>query len=134
MTKDNRDLEIEAIDKRIAAIQDDKEQIKKYAEVAKALEVMCATDEYKLVIEQVFLKEETENMMDLLSGDSQLQDSDVEGINKILSVVRGFKSFIKNTKELGDDVQDRLSICDARIAEEKVYRDEVFKNEGELDG
>lgn len=135
MGSTSRDTQLQKIDEAIEAIEAEKVQIAKYAEVAKALATMQETDEYRLVFDQAFITDEVERITGYLAGDEHLSEGDEKFMNDALKVIRGFKTFLKDIKTLGETTQERLNMCDTRLTEEKQFRDEVFsKGEGELDG
>lgn len=135
MGSTSRDIQLQKIDEAIEAIEAEKIQIAKYAKVAEALATMQETDEYKLVFDQAFITDEVERITGYLAGDEHLSEGDEKFMNDALKVIRGFKTFLKDIKTLGETTQERLNMCDARLTEEKQFRDEVFsKGEGELDG
>ncbi len=127
-----RELELEAIDNRVAAIQEEKVQIKKSERVALALEKMQQTDEYKLVIEQTYLSDEITEITSFLGGDKHLPDDMVEEMMKSLQTIRGFKAAMSYMLEAKDTAEEAISNCDARIADETRYRAEVFNGSEEL--
>ena len=116
MGETNRDAEIEAIDTRIAEIKADKAAIQKYAKVAKAIEEMETTDNYKLAIETAFLNDESERLTNRLTEGDYLQKNELEVIESSLGVIRGYKTFIKQVKNLGKESKVKLIACDAKIA------------------
>ena len=121
-----RDIEIEAIDKRIADIESDKLEIHKYAKAAKSIVALESTDDYKIAIEQTFLEDEAKRLTDRLTCDDYVQKNELEVIDESLRTLRGFKAFISSVKRLGESAKDKLTACDARIAEEMVYREVVM--------
>ena len=122
MVKTSRELEIEAIDKRIAEIESDKAEILKYSEVAKAIKEMINLDCYKLAFGKTFLEDEAKVLTDRLTCDDYLQKNELEIIDGSLKVIRGVKAYLSNVISLGDTSKDKLAKCDAQISQENVYK------------
>lgn len=117
--KTNKELELEAIDKRIEAV----EANIRFAEAIKRLEKNA---DYQLVIEQGFLEDEAKAVMSYLAGDEHISDEMQEGMNKALQTIRSYKFYIKTGKEI--DVN-----ADEILASEKVYRAKIVSGEVKLE-
>lgn len=127
MVDTNRDEQLKEIDASIASIENEKVQIKKYVKVAEALSKLQETEEYQLVFDQAFFEDEGDRAAKQLAGDEHLSAREVEILNSTLSNVRGLKVFLKGISELKSSAAGRLAMCDAKIAEEVKFKDDVFK-------
>ena len=132
MGKSNREKEIEHIDLSIKDIEDQKVQIREYAKVAEAIVSLENEDRWKLVIEKTFLQDEIDGIMSHLAGAHHVTGDVEEAMGKALNTIRSFKTFIKDTKALGDDVIGRLAACDKRIEEENAYKIDVLQGKIDL--
>lgn len=127
-----RDLELEAIDKAIASMEDEKDKVREAHKVGLELEKMQATESYQLVIEQTYIRKEIEEITKFLGGDKHLPDDMVKEMNKSLEAIRGFKAAMTFLLEAKDNATANLRKIDEQIAGEMAYRESVLKGEVDL--
>lgn len=125
MVKTTRDFEIEATDTRILSLEADVVATKRDMKVATALSNLEKTPDYQLAIQGYMIDDESKRLCDHLTGSEVLSELDVKAINEALSMIRGLKSIIANTKRLGENAEDTLVELVTKLKEERTYREIV---------
>ena len=103
---------LESCDKSIV------EQTALIEKVKPALERLIESDDWKLIVEEIYFEEESKRILDFLTSDSYYRKEVRESMLKKIDAIKDFRVFIKGLKS-------SIASAPAHINEIEVYRKKI---------
>jgi hypothetical protein len=97
-----------SIKEQLVEVESDIERVNKALTAYESLKKLQDNDEYKLIFDEMYFKEEVERVSNALTEPTYLKRDQLQNLSDVLDNIRGLKMFMKNIQINGDFAKGNL--------------------------